>query len=141
MRASERSKLTTVMMFLSGPHVFEIALGDHQHTEPCPDHSTDKGLASLAQLSLRGDSITDGTNPQQSLTPAGNLLQPSKYFLEQAQVRVALGKRDPHLAHRHFNLGTDLEQPEPNRIALSLSQLGPLKSPPPQCLHHDVSER
>ena len=85
--------------------------------------------------------IPDGSHPQRGLTPAGNVLQPSKHSLEQAQVRVALGKRDPHLAHRHFNLGADLKQLEPNRIALRLSQLGPLKSQPPQRLHHDVSER
>jgi hypothetical protein len=72
--------------------------------------------------------ITDGISPQRGLTAAGNLLQSSKHSLEQAQVRVALGKRDPHLAHRHFNLGADLEQLEPNGIALGLGELGPLKS-------------
>ncbi len=90
---------------------------------------------------LLSDASPDFSQPERCLTAAGDLLKARKHLLEQAQVRIALGKRDPHLAHGDFNLGADLEQLEPNRIALRLGQLGPFKSPTTQGLHQDISER
>ena len=121
MRASESSKFTTVpVLSQQCAHIFDCFAGISS-PQSCVETNCPHRWHNSPFVVIQ---ITDGTHPQRGLTPAGNLLQPSKHSLEQAQVRVALGKRDPHLAHRHFNLSADLKQLKPNRIAL-----GPRRSP------------
>src|SRR5205085_9830534 len=57
------------------------------------------------------------------------------------RIRVTLCHAEPNPAHGDLNLRADLQQLQPNRIALGAGQSRSVQSEPAQILHQDVGHR
>src|SRR5512135_100869 len=60
---------------------------------------------------------------------------------EHLRIRATARQVDPHLPHRHLDQRPDLQQLQPHRLALRLSQFAPLKAQPTQRIQQRIRDR